>query len=469
MRPYLFLLLVFFMAPHISEAAVGINEVAWMGTAVSANDEWIELYNSGSSAVTMDGWKLIDGMNLEILLSGSIPAGAYAVLERTDDATVPPPAFVIYTGALPNTGATLKLLRGDGSLEDQIAGGENWSSIGGDNVTKETAQYTAQGWITAPATPGTQNSTETSEEDDTEEDDDTATSSTQGSVTKSEGKNELIELKVPNTELTLAIVGPTQVYVNQPVSYEAVSGGVGETILNSLLYTWSFGDLESAEGKKVNRSFTYPGEYVVTVEAYFARHTQVARRSVTVLPTVFQLSQNAKGDLLLHNNAKYEVDISSYTLKGVLSRTFPKNTIMLAGATITIPKRVLGLFVHNQAVLLDQKGEVVARLGEIQKSEQLPIAYTVAEPQAFLSETHDTMAQSEAQEPINNFSFASDVVSEEGYDGQAGLVAPQPSIPAAFSKESSRMNSAFTPYAFLLGLIVLSIVAVLYSGTQRKI
>jgi hypothetical protein len=142
---------------------------------------------------------------------------------------------------------------------------------------------------------------------------------------------------------------------------------------------------------------------------------------------------------------------------------------MLAGATITIPKRVLGLFVHNQAVLLDQKGEVVARLGEIQKSEQLPVVSAVAEPQAFLSETQEAVAQSEAQEPISNFSFASDVVSEEVYSREANSAAQEPNAPAGFAKESYRRDPIVLPYLFLLGLIVLSIVAVLYSGTQRKI
>ena len=43
-----FSLLLFFIA-FASQAAnsldVVINEVAWMGTVNSANDEWIELYN----------------------------------------------------------------------------------------------------------------------------------------------------------------------------------------------------------------------------------------------------------------------------------------------------------------------------------------------------------------------------------------------------------------------------------------
>ena len=79
-----------------------------MGSGTSANHEWIELYNSGE-AVDVAGWVLSDGMNLSINLTGIISAGDYAVLERTSDDSAPGIAFLIYTGALVNTGATLTL------------------------------------------------------------------------------------------------------------------------------------------------------------------------------------------------------------------------------------------------------------------------------------------------------------------------------------------------------------------------
>ena len=109
--------------PQLIFAAVSISEVAWMGTAVSPNHEWIELHNAGS-AVDVTGWTLTDGMNLSITLEGTIPAESYVVLERTSDASAPGTAFHIYTGALVNSGATLYLKRADGSLVDQVSGGE---------------------------------------------------------------------------------------------------------------------------------------------------------------------------------------------------------------------------------------------------------------------------------------------------------------------------------------------------------
>ena len=109
--------------PARTSAAVIVSEVAWMGNAVSANDEWIELQNTDSSTVSLDGWTLTDGVSLDIPLVGSIAPSSYVVLERTDETSAPGTAFLIYTGALSNTGSTLTLKRSDGGIEDLVAGG----------------------------------------------------------------------------------------------------------------------------------------------------------------------------------------------------------------------------------------------------------------------------------------------------------------------------------------------------------
>lgn len=118
-------------------ASVIINEIAWMGTDVSYNNEWIELYNTTNNSINLDGWilKADDGVP-EINLKGTIIANGLYLLERTDDNSNPyKTADLIYAGALSNSGENLRLYNNSGNIIDEILCQEGWT--GGDNKTKE--------------------------------------------------------------------------------------------------------------------------------------------------------------------------------------------------------------------------------------------------------------------------------------------------------------------------------------------
>ncbi|MBI5296935.1 MAG: lamin tail domain-containing protein [Chloroflexi bacterium] len=89
-----------------------INEVAWAGTGSSTltSDEWIELYNPGSTSINLTGWTIKDSSST-ISLTGVIPAGGYFLLEHDDDTTVSDIAAdqVYTTIELNNSGETLTL------------------------------------------------------------------------------------------------------------------------------------------------------------------------------------------------------------------------------------------------------------------------------------------------------------------------------------------------------------------------
>ncbi|MGM0852327.1 MAG: phospholipase D-like domain-containing protein [Bacillota bacterium] len=110
-----------------------INEVAWMGTTGSYNNEWMELYNSTSSDLSLAGWTIEtqDG-SPSIALSGSVPAQGYFLLERTSDDTIlTVTADQVYTGSLGNSNEVLYLKDASGSIIDEVNG---WYA--GDNTTK---------------------------------------------------------------------------------------------------------------------------------------------------------------------------------------------------------------------------------------------------------------------------------------------------------------------------------------------
>ena len=125
---------------------VVINEDAWMGSDASANDEWIELYNTTDQPITLTGWSLEASVNgPDILLSGTIPAHGYFLLERNDDNTVSDiTADQLYGNdgsawALGNSGEVLTLTDSLSNVID-VANGDGGAWPGGDNDPKLTME-----------------------------------------------------------------------------------------------------------------------------------------------------------------------------------------------------------------------------------------------------------------------------------------------------------------------------------------
>src|SRR3989344_1705382 len=158
------IILLFLLTPSFVSAeqpTILINEVAWMGTVTSSNDEWIELKNNTDADIDLTTWRLeaVDGTP-EINLEGIVSANSYFLLERTDDDTLPEiTADQIYTGSLSNSGEWLKLFDSEGNLVDEINASEAWPS--GDNSTKQTLERNnSSSWQTsteAGGTPKTEN------------------------------------------------------------------------------------------------------------------------------------------------------------------------------------------------------------------------------------------------------------------------------------------------------------------------
>jgi hypothetical protein len=138
-----FYLFCFLKTPGVSAAQpsdVMINEIAWMGTEKSYNDEWIELYNSSSSELNLEGWEIKSEDNkFNIKLTGKILPKGFFILERTDDQSLPDIlADLIYKGSLNNAGEHLKLLDKNSETIDEINCQNGW--FAGNNKTKQTME-----------------------------------------------------------------------------------------------------------------------------------------------------------------------------------------------------------------------------------------------------------------------------------------------------------------------------------------
>ncbi len=133
MPKFLYLILVFFLLYPLATQGdnfsdIIINEIAWMGTENSANDEWIELYNNSEHLVDLEGWKLeAEDGSPKMNLKGKILPKGFFLLERTNDETVPDiKADLIYKGNLNNKGEHLSLIGNRGKAVDEIDCSSGW-------------------------------------------------------------------------------------------------------------------------------------------------------------------------------------------------------------------------------------------------------------------------------------------------------------------------------------------------------
>ena len=135
-----------------------INEVVWMGTENSANDEWIELKNVSSQEINLSNWQLLDKheqIKVVFEQGSKISYHGFYLLERTDDSSVPfIPADYIYTGVLNNTEEGLRLFDNNCQLQDEVLANPDWQA--GDNSQKRTMERKNDfSWQTSASINGT--------------------------------------------------------------------------------------------------------------------------------------------------------------------------------------------------------------------------------------------------------------------------------------------------------------------------
>jgi hypothetical protein len=116
-----------------------INEWLANPTGSDAAGEWVELWNSGNSSVSLESWHLATNTKKPYALHGTIGAGAYLVLPRSATKL-----------SLKNVDGTLALYDPAGHLEDQAA-------FLGTAQEGQSANRTPTGFFFGKPTPGAPN------------------------------------------------------------------------------------------------------------------------------------------------------------------------------------------------------------------------------------------------------------------------------------------------------------------------
>lgn len=338
----------------MAKASVLINEIAWMGTLpkagespqAAANNEWIELYNSGDFNISLGGWKIVaEGGAPDIALSGIISAGGYFLLERSSDEVVPAiPAGLIYpykNNALSNSGEHLFLKDASGAVIDEVDAHLGWPA--GDNDTKETMQRSGNKWITATGTPRALNYVPT------------VVSSIPPSVSP---QNPLSAGGLSTSGSPISLVVPSiSAYAG-----EDLTGTVGSNVeflgsalgfknepLENARFWWNFGDGESAESRSVSHIFQATGRYTIGLHISSGGYTASDYMISEIVPNQVEIASVLEGEsgfIRFFNPSPNTIDIGSWSIENSSGKKFiilPKTKIA-AKSEIALNHSVTGLW-----------------------------------------------------------------------------------------------------------------------------
>ncbi len=366
------LLALFLISPLFSYAAsVFINEVAWMGTTASASDEWIELYNAGSTDVDISGWTLAlfkpasTTPTKIIALSGSIATDSYYLIERTDDSTVSniTADLVNSFGSLIDSGMIIRLFDTAGQMIDTTpepcastwCAGTNNPKITMERIDRSLPGSLATAWATnsevkrngsdaagntIAGTPKTANSsgntnTETptvsSTNGETISDDqpskDLAPSSTIPKFTVFAGDDQTV------------IAGAETLFLGRVLGFDGkpLDGG---------RFLWNFGDGATAEGRAVGHIFRFPGVYHVSLTVSSESDSAADYLIVNAVPSPIFISEIAFGAdafVELANDSVNALDIGAWIIKNESSGaefTLPMSTTITSRGAVAISDEI---------------------------------------------------------------------------------------------------------------------------------
>ena len=359
-----------------------LNEIAWMGTEISYNDEWIELYNNTNQDIDLTSWtlKASDG-SPEINLSGIIAANGYFLLERTNDDSVPDiTADQIYSGSLGNTGENLELRDAENNLIDSVNSSGEW--FAGDNTTKQTMEKTNNTWQTsldAGGTPKALNSdgAEIMLEDNEEE---TPAGSTSSKIPI-----------IPVNQPPVAYAGTDiTALINQEIIFD---GSLSSDPNNdSLTYFWNFGDGATDIEQISKHTYLYPGQYIVTLLVDDGEFSDLDIITINIYNQSIIISEflpSPEGEdqenewIELFNQSSQIANLSNWQLDdqdgGSSPFIFPVNSLIGPNQFLVLRRPITSIALnndHDQVRLIYPDGSLAAEINYLaEKKEGFSIAF----------------------------------------------------------------------------------------------
>ncbi len=356
--------MLFFSLVNFASAQIEITEIMYDLEGSDSRREWIEIYNSGSSDITLsDDWRFNDGKNHTFKDppenggqgSLTISPSAYVII-ASDAAT-----FIAdnsdFSGtvidtvmSLNNTADTLQIKDANGVVVSEVS----YNNTMGASEDGNSLQKINGAWVSATPTPGTENSTGNNLQSQQQQNSGNSQEQTAGAGVWIKDNNKIY---ADAGEDKTVIVGADTLFKGKAFGFK-------NEPLEKARYLWNFGDGTIKEGNNIFHNFRYPGEYVVFLDVSSGAYSSSDRILVNALPSNLSISSVNFDDnsyIELYNDSKREIDISLWQLRsGDNYFIIPQNTYILPNRKNIFGKRATGLQArrNTEISLLYPNGEI---------------------------------------------------------------------------------------------------------------
>ncbi|MDE2031087.1 MAG: lamin tail domain-containing protein [Patescibacteria group bacterium] len=364
--------LILFTRVPLAFAGFEITEIMYDLDGTDTNREWVEVKNTGSTEDDLSKWYLFsDNTKHSLTPEGEsmVQAGGYAVIAQN------PTKFKVdwpnFSGMLfdsswtgfNNESETIALKDPDLNIVSSV----NFTSSMGGAGNGNSLQNIGGSWVDATPTPGLENVIVTSSGGGTISGGSSTTvvNSTITSYAKPK------EIEAPRIIANIIVKNIISSGVSFPVN--AVVTGYNKELLKYGKFIWNFGDGSTKEEKELkpfDYTYSYPGEYVLTL-SYYQNYFNITpdatdRLIIKVIPSGVSISSVGSAIdpyVEIENKSSIELDLSKWYIQGAVNKFYiPTGTILLPNKKLKFSPKVT-LFNDqdiNSVSLYSPTGEVFA-------------------------------------------------------------------------------------------------------------
>lgn len=445
--------IVFFSSYSLAHASILINEIQLTPTS----ERFIELYNSGSSAVDLTNWyiqrKTQTGNTFGSLVSKpnfenkTIGARSYFIISRASLAN----SDIVLSDLTLTENNTIQIK----NSKEEVVNKLGWGTTSDCDApcppnpsSGQSIQRTANGWLSTTPTPRGINENQGSDESSgnsevpTSDPVSNTTPPPSGGSGGGGGSSQTTPTatkKVAEPKIEVKIVAKNLAFVGIPFSLQGTAFGLSGEKLYYGKYFWNFGDgdfKETTENTNFMHTYFYSGDYTISLEYYSNSYSQtpdaINKIIVKVVPLTVAISR--VGDekdffIELANNADYEIDVSKWVLSsGDKTFVLPRNSAILAKKKMMLSPKITNFTIADEKnlklstgagqLVFDYGGSLLSVPVVVQKSDSIvaiantsKVSLPVKSAEALLPQAKPPVIPTEN---LSAAAISSDAILEEG-------------------------------------------------------